>query len=53
MTKEECLLRLKECHSGDIQADHSIADDVLCEFLESLGYREIVNEYRDIEKWYA
>lgn len=39
--------------SGDIEHDHQVADEVLCELLEGLGFKEVVEEYRKIEKWYS
>jgi len=52
--KEKYLNKLKEkCSSGDIEINHYNADDVLCELLESLGYNEIVTEFKKLEKWYA
>ena len=40
---------------GDMDTEyaHGKADDILCEFLESLGYFEIVEEYNKVDKWYA
>jgi hypothetical protein len=32
---------------------HVDADIVLCELLISLGYEDVVDEYRKIEKWYS
>lgn len=32
---------------------HIEADDLLCYFLEELGYKELVKYYRKIPKWYA
>ena len=37
----------------DIEADHSIADDLLCELLIALGQQEIVDLYDKVDKWYA
>lgn len=38
---------------GDTENQHSQADDVLCRLLIELGYKEIVEEYYRIKKWYA
>jgi len=37
------------------EGDHEYraADDILCTFLEELGYEEIVKEYHKIRKWFA
>ena len=53
MTKEQVLEKLKNCHTGDTEKDHSKADEILCTFLTSLGYKDIVDEYEKIHKWYA
>lgn len=54
MTKEEAIAKLKECKAGsDIECAHSDADDVLCELLTSLGYADVVEMWKKIEKWYA
>jgi len=39
--------------SGDTESAHSDADDILCDFLSHLGYEEVVEEYKKIDKWYA
>jgi hypothetical protein len=51
--KEAVLKDLLECHSGDIEGDHSKADDALCLFLTRLGYQDVVDAYNSVEKWYA
>ena len=37
----------------DPESAHSDADEVLCDLLTQLGCTEVVNAWRDIEKWYA
>ena len=49
---EEALTELANM-SGDPEADHSRADEILCELLESLGFAEVVEAWEKIEKWYA
>jgi hypothetical protein len=47
-------LRLRDQQqNGDYEGAHSIADDILCEVLDTLGYAEIVNEWDKVGKWYA
>ena len=41
------------CSSGDIEADHEKADEILCDLLEDLGYQNLVNKFRALKKWYA
>lgn len=37
----------------DVEMSHIYADAALCDLLEKLGYKEIVDLYNDIGKWYA
>jgi hypothetical protein len=54
MTKDEIIEQLKVLQrSGDPEIAHDNADFLLCEFLEQLGYEDVVKEYCEIEKWYA
>jgi len=58
MNREEAILKLKEQRKivdegGDKEVPHCEADDILCELLISLGYKDVVDEYEEIEKWYA
>ena len=38
---------------GDTEEAHPLADDILCDALELLGYNELVKIYKKIHKWYA
>ena len=53
MTPEEFAARMEDCGKGDPEGDHSRADDLMCELLESLGYQDGVKLFRNMEKWYA
>ena len=54
MTKDEAIERLIECQdNGDTENAHSVADDVLCHLLITLGYGDVVIEYQKVNKWYA
>ena len=55
MTSEDVIRRLKRQQSEDIDTEvaHQIADDIICEFLVSLGYKDVVAEYNLVGKWYA
>ena len=60
MTKRLALKRLREIMADlenkefyDQESAHADADDVLCELLEYLGFKEVVEEYHQIPKWYA
>ena len=46
--------KLKALQSNpDKEAAHNLADKILCDLLNSLGYTAIVNEFENLEKWYA
>lgn len=50
----EAISQLKDLQeSNDIESAHAEADDILCTVLEVLGYSELVEEYKKVEKWYA
>jgi hypothetical protein len=52
--KERLISNLIELQSqNDTEAAHGNADDLLCQFLEKLGYPDVVKEYNKINKWYA
>jgi hypothetical protein len=54
MTPEEAIKKLKKLQeSEDPECAHSAADGVLCKLLVSLGYKNVVKEYDEVEKWYA
>ena len=37
----------------DSESGHEDADQALCELLVCLGYREVVDAFNELEKWYA
>ena len=37
----------------DTEVAHSTADEILCELLLEMGYKDLVDEYNKIDKWYA
>ena len=39
--------------SGDEEADHVKADELMCQLLTSLGYGEGIKIFRDMDKWYS
>ena len=51
----EYVEKMKECvkMSHDPEMAHSLADDLLCDFLEKLGYGELTDIFNDVQKWYA
>lgn len=57
MTNESRELFLQEMlelqKDDDYEITHIKADQLLCEILIELGYKDIVDAYSGIEKWYA
>lgn len=53
ITKEEIITKLKELQEDDdFEIVHDEADKLLCAFLTSLGYKDVVNEWRKVGKFY-
>ena len=53
MDREEALAKLAECRRYDTESGHSVADEVLCDLLRSLGYDDVVDAWDRLPKWYA
>jgi hypothetical protein len=54
MTPLEFADKMREAsRSADIEANHSIADDLMCELLRSLGYGDGIDIFEEMDKWYA
>lgn len=56
MTKkeQEAIKTLQEILlMKDYERAHALADQVLCELLTSLGYKEVVGAWEKIRKFYA
>ena len=52
--KDRWINELKSLQGeGDTECNHINADDILCDMLIELGYKDIVDEYNKIFKWYA
>lgn len=45
------LQRLQQVR--DAEYAHSVADDILCDLLITLGYKDVIAEYKKVERWYA
>lgn len=41
------------CFTGDTEGDHGEADNALKLFLLELGYKDLVDEWEKVKKWYA
>lgn len=53
-TYEKICERMKDTIDMTNTEDaHIEADHILCEFLESLGFDELVTLYRKVYKWYS
>lgn len=53
MTKLEAIRRLNEAVGGGPEEGHMEADKILCEFLESRGFQDVVEAWRKVGKWYS
>lgn len=50
----QAIYKLKEIQSyTDTEIAHSLADGVLTELLDALGFEDVVHEWEQIHKWYA
>ena len=51
---KEAIEKMKKCvNSGDTEVAHLDADNILCDVLTQLGYKELVDLYEKVKKWYA
>jgi hypothetical protein len=54
MTREEAIRKLRLAQDNpDTEEAHQHADYVLCELLLALGYKDVIEEYDAVRKWYA
>ena len=51
--EKEAIERISEAEKLDCEEYHVRADDVLCEVLEKLGFKALVESYNSESKWYA
>lgn len=52
--RERVISILKKAQSNlDIEMAHSDADDALCDLLVHLGFSDVVEEWKRVDKWYA
>lgn len=49
----EKMWRIKIRQGSAPDDKHIDADELMCELLESLGYREGVRYFKEMEKWYS
>ena len=53
---QKSLARLKELANKkypEEEEDHGEADEILCDMLNALGYKDLTNAWDDIKKWYS
>ena len=51
--EKEAIERISEAEKLECEEYHVRADDVLCEVLEKLGFKALVERYNSESKWYA
>ena len=53
-TPQEFAKKMSQlAESGDPEADHIKADELMCQLLTSLGYGKGVKIFREMYKWYS
>jgi TRAP-type uncharacterized transport system substrate-binding protein len=53
---EEAVFQMKkalELNIDNVEKSHMNADEILCQVLQALGYKELVDIYIEIDKWYS
>ena len=51
MTRDKALIKLRKLQKNEnIELAHCGADHVLCDLLETLGFKDVVQEYYKVEK---
>ena len=54
MSRDKALIKLRKLQkSEDIETAHCDADHILCDLLETLGFKDVVQEYHKVKKWYS
>lgn len=51
--KQEFLEKMKDCKPCGSEVGHIAADEILCELLSELGFKEIVEEFEKLPKYYS
>lgn len=51
--REATALIITTCHTKDHEVDHAKADIILCDLLVSLGYKEVVEAWKKVKKFYT
>jgi hypothetical protein len=53
---QKSLARLEELVNKkypDEEEDHAEADGILCDMLNALGYKDLINTWDKVKKWYS
>lgn len=45
--------KMRELNECEEEIGHSMADKLLCEVLDNLGFTEMVKEFNKLTKWYS
>ena len=54
MKEETAVRKMREIAKDDYaETAHGNADDLLCRFLEELGYKRLVKMFGQVRKWYS
>jgi hypothetical protein len=52
--RQKAIKELKDQQAnGDTEMAHGEADRILCDLLTALGYKDVVDEWEKVGKWYA
>jgi hypothetical protein len=44
---------LEALYGDDVEMLHVMADNLLCNLLEELGYEKVTQKFKDFNKWYG
>lgn len=53
MSRGHAKIIRKNCHTGDTERDHGVADGTVVEFLRLAGYTALADAFENVNKWYA
>lgn len=53
MMEDEVIKLLSDCHTGDYEVDHGTADNILRDFVKSLGFTRIADAYDAVDPKYC
>lgn len=50
---KKVLNDLRNINGSDPESAHGWADQYLCDLLDTLGYKDVVEAWNKVDKWYA